>query len=84
LTPISKKYFNAKSYDKSIEILKRMQNTFGVELESSSRLEYVYTATNQTDKAIEEMEKLVAEDPTEIRYKGFLAETYLNAGNKDK
>jgi tetratricopeptide (TPR) repeat protein len=77
-------YFNAKSYDKSIVILKKMQTAFGIEMESSSRLEYVYTATNQTDKAIEEMEKLVAEDPSEIRYRGFLAETYLNAGEKDK
>lgn len=77
-------YFNAKEYGKSVSILKQMQATFGIEMESSTRLEYVYTATNQRDKAVEEMERLVAEDPTEIRYKGFLAETYLGANQKLK
>lgn len=77
-------YYNAKEFDKSIDILKQMQAKFGIELESASRLEFVYSATNQKDKAVEAMEHLVAEDPSDIRNRGFLAETYLKSGNKNK
>ena len=77
-------YYNAKEFEKAIAVLKGMQETFGVEMESASRLEFVYSATSQGDKAIEAMEQLVAEDPSDVRSRGFLAETYLKNNQKEK
>ena len=77
-------YYNAKEFEKAIAVLKGMQETFGVEMESASRLEFVYSAIGQGDKAIEAMEQLVAEDPSDVRSRGFLAETYLKNNQKEK
>ena len=77
-------YYNAKEFEKSIAVLKRMQKKFGVESETFSRLEFMYSATNQGDKAIAVMERLVAEDPSDVRSRGFLAETYLKNNQKEK
>jgi len=83
-TESASQYFNAKEYDKAIKMLELMQKRFGVELESSSRLEYVYTKFGQKDKAVEVMEELAASDKNNIQYMGFLAETYLSAGLETK
>ena len=77
-------YYNAKEFEKAIAVLKGMQETFGVEMESASRLEFVYSAVGQGDKAVEAMEQLVSEDPSDIRSRGFLAETYLKNNQKEK
>ena len=77
-------YYNAKEFEKAIAVLKGMQETFGVEMESASRLEFVYSAVGQGDKAVEAMEQLVFEDPSDIRSRGFLAETYLKNNQKEK
>ncbi|MGB0849726.1 MAG: tetratricopeptide repeat protein [Bacteroidia bacterium] len=77
-------YFNAKEYDKSVAMLEKMQDQFGVDLESATRLEYVFSKTGQHDKAVLALEKLEQQDLDNIKYKGFLAETYLNAGQEQK
>lgn len=81
-TEAASQYFNAKQYDKSIDALVRMQAQFGIEMESATRLEYIYTALNKPDKAIESLQKLVNKYPADIQYKGFLAETLMNAGRR--
>ena len=81
-TEAASQYFNAKQYDKSIEALEKMQARFGVEVESATRLEYIYTALNKPDKAIEVLQKLVNKYPDNIQYKGFLAETLMKAGRR--
>lgn len=83
-TEAANQYFNAKKYDKAISILKDMQKKFGVELESASRLEYIYTSIGRKDDAIGALEALVETDPDNIQYLGFLAETYNHGGYTNK
>jgi tetratricopeptide (TPR) repeat protein len=77
-------FYNAEKIDKSIEMLKAMQNQFGVEQESSTRLGYVYSSNGKKDLAVLEMEKLAEHHPDNIQYKGYLAEAYLDANQQDK
>lgn len=81
-TEAANQYYNAKELDKSVEVLKKMQAYFGVERESSTRLDFVYSAMGQKDKAILEMEKLVEAYPEDVQYKGYLSETYMKAGRE--
>jgi tetratricopeptide (TPR) repeat protein len=83
-TEAASQFFNAKNYNQTVAYLKKMQNTFGIEPESSTRLEYVYTAMGKKDLAVQEMEKLADHYPNEIQYKGYLSEAYQNAGETDK
>ena len=83
-TEAASQFYNAKKYDKSISYLKEMQRRFGVELESASRLEYIYTSLGKKDEAIKALEALVETDPDNIKYLGFLAETYNNGGYTEK
>lgn len=77
-------YYNAKLLDEAIEVLKKMQTYFGVEKESSTRLDFVYSAMGEKEKAIFEMEKLVEAFPDDVQYKGYLSETYMKGGrNKE-
>lgn len=83
-TEAASQYFNAKMTDKAISYLKLMQERFGVELESASRLDYIYSSIGKKDKSVDVMEELVESDPYNIQYLGFLAETYMNAGYTEK
>jgi tetratricopeptide (TPR) repeat protein len=83
-TESANQYYNAKQLFKSIEVLNRMQSHFGIEKVSSTRLDFVYSALGDKDKAVLEMEKLVAAYPDDIQFKGYLSETYVKAGKKEK
>lgn len=83
-TEAASQYFNAKQPDKAIEYLKLAQERFGIDLESASRLDYIYSSIGKKQKAVDVMEELVATDPSNIRFLGFLAETYMKAGEKEK
>jgi tetratricopeptide (TPR) repeat protein len=77
-------YYNAKSFDKAEAMLKQMQRKFGVERESSTRLDFIYSATNQQDKAVLVMKELSETYPEDLQYKGYLSETYMRAGQEEK
>ena len=83
-TESANQYYNAKQLAKSIEVLKKMQSYFGIEKVSSTRLDFVYSALGDNDKAVLEMEKLVEAYPDDIQFKGYLSETYVKAGKKEK
>ena len=83
-TESANQYYNAKQLEKSVEVLKRMQSHFGIEKVSSTRLDFVFSALGDKEKAVLEMEKLVAAYPDDIQFKGYLSETYLKAGKKEK
>jgi len=77
-------YYNAKSFDKAEAMLKQMQAKFGIERESSTRLDFIYSATNQQDKAVLVMKKLSETYPEDLQYMGYLSETYMRAGQEEK
>ncbi len=70
-------YYNYKSFDKSIAILKKMQRKFGIEPSSSTRLEFVYSKMGKKDLAIAEMQKLSNKFPNSIEYLGYLSDAYM-------
>lgn len=82
-TECANQLYNAKLLSKAVEVLKKMQTNFGIEKESSTRLDFVYTAMGEKEKAIFEMEKLVEAFPDNVQYKGYLSETYMKGG-RDK
>jgi tetratricopeptide (TPR) repeat protein len=77
-------YYNAKRFDKAEAMLKQMQAKFGIERESSTRLDFIYSATSQQDKAVSVMEQLSETYPDDLQYMGYLSETYMRAGQEDK
>ena len=83
-TEAAGQYFNAKNYNQSVVYLKKMQEKFGIEPKSSTRLEYVYSAMGKSALAVLEMEKLAEHFPNDIQYKGYLSEAYQNAGKTEK
>lgn len=83
-TEAANQFYNAKKPQSAIAILKKMQSFFGIEPESSTRLEFVYTNIGQTGKAVAEMEKLANEDPLNIQYLGYLSDAYISADKLDE
>lgn len=77
-------YYNAKKFDKAVAILKNMQEVFGIERESSTRLDFIYSAMGKRDLAIAEMKKLVSTYPDDVSYKGYLSETLMNADREEE
>lgn len=77
-------FYNAKKFGESVAILKQMQRVFGIEKESSTRLDFVYSAMGKRDLAIAEMRKLVEAYPEDVSYKGYLSETLMNAEKRDE
>jgi tetratricopeptide (TPR) repeat protein len=77
-------YYNAKKYDRAEALLRQMQTKFGIERESSTRLDFIYSATNQRNKAVEVMEQLSETYPDDLQFKGYLSETYMRAGLEKK
>ena len=83
-TESANQYYNANQLLKSVEVLKRMQSHFGIERVSSTRLNFIYSALGENDKALLEMKKLVVAYPDDVQFKGYLSETYVKVGKKEK
>jgi tetratricopeptide (TPR) repeat protein len=83
-TEAASQYYNAKKFENAEALLKQMQTRFGIERESSTRLDFIYSATNQREKAVAEMKKLVETYPDDLQYKGYLSETYMRAGQEEE
>ncbi len=77
-------HFNAGKTEESIGVLKNMQDKFGIEEISSSRLEYIYNKQGKNELAILEMEKLVNRYPENIAFQGYLANALIRAGKVDE
>ena len=72
-------YYNAKEYNESINYLLQMQSLFGVDEVSATRLEFVYRNIGESDKAINAIKELCESFPSELGYKGYLADALLRA-----
>ena len=76
-------YRAGRQYSKAIDEYDKIELLVGVVEEVSLQKELLYISMNKTDKAAEEMEKLIAAYPQDTRYYGMLAELYL-ANDKDE
>jgi len=77
-------YIYAGKNNKAIETFDKLEDKIGITEEISMKKKDIYLQEKKPEKAIEEIEKLIAHYPKEIRYYGVLAEMYLNNGMDDK
>lgn len=77
-------YQQTKQYEKSIEMLNKLESRVGVNEQVSVLKKILYTRMGEKDKAIEETRKLIQSFPDETRYYGMLAELYASYKEYDK
>ncbi len=77
-------YIYAGKNDKAIETFNQLEEKIGITEDISMKKQNLYLQENNPEKAITEIEKLVAQYPKETRFYGILAEMYLNNGMNDK
>lgn len=73
-----------EKYDEAIAIYNQVEKTQGIQPELSFKKEKIYEKQGKTDKAINELKKLIAEFPQESQYKGMLADFYMGQNMPDK
>lgn len=73
----------AKNPKLAIEIVNEVEKRFGVGEETIRLKEQLYLEMGKPEKAIAELQKLIAQYPSEIRFKGMLAELYMSIGKFD-
>ena len=71
-------------YQEAIDVYDEVEKKLGVSEELSLQKEKIYLELKKTDKAIEEIQKLVDAFPTETSYYNYLADLYLKTGNTSK
>ena len=77
-------YNRQNAYDKAIDVLNRLESRSGKSEQLSVEKFRIYVQKKDTESAFREMESLVAEYPTELRYKVILGDVYLQNGRKDE
>lgn len=78
----SNQYINAGEFKKGIAVLEKYQSRFGVDEESTRKMEQLYIKMGKPEKALEVITKLTEIYPDEVRYWGLLAETQMSLGKK--
>jgi len=68
----------ASQYTEAIKVYDMVEGKIGITEDISFQKEKIYTYLNKPTKAIAEVQKLVNENPTEVRYIGYLAQLYLD------
>ncbi len=68
----------------SIKVYDKLEQQIGITSDVSIRKARLYQRLNKNEKAIEELKKLIANDPTDAQSYGMLAEVYQAMGEKEK
>jgi len=74
----------AGHFAEAIKAYDRLEELIGVSDELSIQKQKIYLEMKKPEKAVAEIEKLIARDPHETKYYTLLAETYLTAGKKEE
>ncbi len=77
-------YFYVNKFSKSIKILDKIEHIIGPKEEVIIKKEQVYLQANKINKAIFEVERLIKNYPTDLKYKGMLADLYLSKKDDQK
>jgi len=77
-------YIHNNDINKAVETLDRFEKRYGVSEDISMQKQRLWTAVGKPDKAREEMERLAAAAPNEVRYNAILAESYMQEKNYKK
>lgn len=73
-----------EKYDEAITVFDEIERQIGINEVISLQKQQIYLSVNKPRKAIEEIEKLAAAYPYEVRYQAMLAEMYVKNGDKKK
>ncbi len=74
----------AGKYEEAVKVYDRIESSLGVTEEISIQKHSIYIGMKQGDKAADEIKKLVATYPDNIRYLGILADLYLSQSKKEE
>ena len=77
-------YIHNNDINKAVETLDRFEKRYGVSEEVSMQKQRLWSAVGRPDKAREELERLAAAAPNEVRYNAILAEGYMQEKNYKK
>lgn len=77
-------FFYVGKFSKSIKTLDRIEKIIGPKEEVIIKKEQVFLQANKINKAIKEVERLIQFYPTDIKYKGMLADLYLSKKDDKK
>lgn len=72
---------NAQKYSEAIETYRLLEQKTGINEQISVEIQQLYIANGQVDKAFNEIEKLINNNPTEPKYYGLLADLYQSQGD---
>jgi len=72
---------NAKKYSEAIETYRLLEQETGINEQISVEVQQLYIANGQVDKAFDEIEKLIKDNPKEPKYYGLLADLYQSQGD---
>jgi tetratricopeptide (TPR) repeat protein len=72
---------NAEKYSEAIETYKLLEEKTGINEQISVEIQQLYIAGGQVDKAFDEIEKLIENNPSEPKYYGLLADLYQSQGD---
>jgi tetratricopeptide (TPR) repeat protein len=68
----------------AVKVYDKIEEKIGVNEEGSLQKMKIYTQLRKSDKAINELKKLIQFNPREAKYYGMLGELYQNSGQKEK
>ncbi len=71
-------YLNNNKINDALEIYDDIEKNYGVSDEISMQKQKIYLFKGKTQKADEELKKLIKAYPNEIKYRGLLAESYIS------
>jgi tetratricopeptide (TPR) repeat protein len=74
---------NSQRYDEAIAAYNRMEKETGVNEQISMAKQQVYLSMGKTEKAFDEIQKLIDTYPGEAKYYGVLADLYQSQGDKE-
>jgi tetratricopeptide (TPR) repeat protein len=72
----SNQYFNAGALKSALNVLNKYQEKFGVDEVSARKIEGIYFRMSKPENAIKAIQRLVEQDPENMKYLGLLSETY--------
>jgi len=76
-------YLYQGQLEKSLPLYNEIEVQMGISEELILHKNKIYLELNQIDNAIAEMQKLIDNNPREVRYYGIMAEIYENTGNNE-
>lgn len=77
-------YTRGQDFDKSLDVLALMEQRMGRSEQLTMQKFQIYQEKGDTKRAFHEIESLVAEYPTDTRYRVVLADAYMQAGRKNE